>query len=91
MTGNGGALDPVPSGIELEARRLALDPMLEGTELVGRRLALVLVLDITRGGPVLDPGPTGTVPLEVGTGDADEVDCGATEVLFRATAPYPSP
>lgn len=83
-------MGPVPRGIELEGTRLAPDAVLGGFELDGRRLALRPILEDKREGLALDPGPTGAVPVEIGAGEADGVDCGATEVLFCGIDPYPS-
>lgn len=80
---------PVPRGMELEGTRLALGPVPRGAELDGRRLADTLVAEIAGTVLAVDPVPIGAELLEIGAGETDGVDCGATEVLLCGRDPYP--
>ena len=91
---------PVPSSTLLLGFSLALnDPLLVGngalgpvlteTKLDGRRLADMLVPELSEMGLTVGPVPIGAELLEIGSGEIDGVDCGATKVLLFGTDPYP--
>lgn len=82
-------MGPVVTGTELDGRRLRPGPVPRGTELEGTRLADMLVSVLTGTGLAVNPVPTGAELLETGTGETDEVNCGAREVLLFGTGPYP--